>query len=127
MERRIVLTKDAPAPIGPYSQAVEAGGLIFCSGQIPLDPATGALVTGDIVAQAERVLANLEAVLAAAGSSLSRTVKLNVYLTKMADFGALNQVLSDRFPKDPPARAVVEVSALPKGAALEMDLIALKG
>jgi len=126
MERKIVLTKAAPAPIGPYSQAVEAGDLIFCSGQIPLDPTTGALVTGDIVAQAERVLANLEAVLAAAGSSLSKTVKLTVYLTKMGDFGALNEVLSRKFPKDPPARAVVEVSALPKGAGLEMDLIALK-
>jgi 2-iminobutanoate/2-iminopropanoate deaminase len=105
---------------------VEAGGFIFCSGQIPLDPATGALVPGDITAQAERVLTNLEAVLEAAGSSLSRTVKLNVYLTRMGDFGPLNQVLSTKFPKDPPARAVVEVSALPKGAALEMDLIALK-
>jgi 2-iminobutanoate/2-iminopropanoate deaminase len=126
MERKIVLTKAAPEPIGPYSQAVEAGGFVFCSGQIPLDPATGALVTGDIAVQAERVLANLEAVLGACGSSLSKTVKLTVYLRKIGDFGALNQVLSARFPKDPPARAVVEVSALPKGAELEMDLIALK-
>jgi 2-iminobutanoate/2-iminopropanoate deaminase len=105
---------------------VEAGGFIFCSGQIPLDPATGSLVNGDIAAQARRVLDNLEAVLGACGSSLSRTVKLTVYLTEMGDFAALNEELSDRFPKDPPARAVVGVKALPKGASLEMDLIALK-
>jgi len=127
VERKIVRAEGAPPPIGPYSQAIEAGGFVFCSGQIPLDPATGELVTGDITAQATRILDNFEAVLKAAGSDLQSTVKLTVYLTKMGDFGALNGVLSAKFPKDPPARAVVEVSALPKGAVLEMDLIALKG
>lgn len=120
------MSNEAPAPIGPYSQAVEAGGFLFCSGQIPLDPATGKLVAGDIGAQTERVLANLGAVLEAAGSSLSDAVKLTVYLVDLKDFEALNQILAGRFPKKPPARAVVQVAALPKGAAVEMDLIAIK-
>ncbi len=127
MERHIILSSEAPKPIGPYSQAVEAGGFIFCSGQIPLDPATGQLVTGDIRVQTERILANLEAVLKAGGSSLKSAVKLTVYLTNLGDFETLNKVLGERFTKDPPARAVVQVSALPKGASVEMDLIALKG
>lgn len=125
-DRKVVFTPAAPAPIGPYSQAIEANGFIFCSGQIPLDPVSGQLVTGDIRVQATRILANFEAVLAAAGSDLAHTVKLTVYLTQMGDFAALNEVLSERFPYAPPARAVVEVKALPKGAALEMDLIAVK-
>jgi 2-iminobutanoate/2-iminopropanoate deaminase len=127
MERHIVLSSEAPKPIGPYSQAVEVGGFIFCSGQIPLDPATGQLVTGDIKVQTKRILANLEAVLKAAGSSLNKAVKLNVYLTNLGDFETLNKVLGERFTQDPPARAVVQVSALPKGASVEIDLIALKG
>ncbi|HVZ80489.1 MAG TPA: Rid family detoxifying hydrolase [bacterium] len=126
IDRRVVLTQGAPTPIGPYSQAIEAGGFIFCSGQIPLDPVTGQLVQGDIQAQAKRILANFEAVLLAAGSDLSQTVKLTVYLTQMGDFAALNEVLSKTFTYKPPARAVVEVKALPKGAQIEMDLIAVK-
>jgi len=126
MERKAVLSPDAPKPIGPYSQAIEAGGFIFCSGQIPLDPQTGQLVTGDIRVQTERILANLQAVLEAAGSSLEQTVKLTVYLTDLGNFESLNQVLGERFLKDPPARAVVQVSALPKGASVEVDLIAIK-
>ena len=126
MERKIINSSDAPKPIGPYSQAVEAGGFVFCSGQIPLDPQTGSLVAGDIQVQTRRILDNFEAVLKAAGTSLSRTVKLTVYLTRLSDFEALNRVLAEQFPQNPPARAVVEVSALPKGATLEMDLIALK-
>ncbi len=127
MEKKIILSHEAPKPIGPYSQAIEANGFIFCSGQIPLDPATGVLVTGDIRVQTERILANFDAVLGAAGSSLNRTIKLTVYLTNLGDFENLNKVLGERFVKDPPARAVVQVSALPKGASVEIELIALKG
>lgn len=126
MSRKVIRSNDAPTPIGPYSQAIEAGGFIFCSGQIPLDPMTGQLVQGDIATQAKRILANFEAVLLAAGSDLSQTVKLTVYLTQMSDFAALNEVLSQTFTYAPPARAVVEVKALPKGAQIEMDLIAVK-
>jgi 2-iminobutanoate/2-iminopropanoate deaminase len=126
LDRKVVLTKEAPAPIGPYSQAVEAGNFIFCSGQIPLDPQTGQLIQGDISAQTKRILDNFEAVLKAAGSSLSRAVKLTVYLTNLGDFDVLNRVLAERFTEEPPARAVVQVSALPKNASIEMDLIALK-
>ena len=126
MERKVISSKRAPKPIGPYSQAVEAGDFIFCSGQIPLDPQTNQLIQGDISAQTIRILDNLEAVLKAAGSSLDRALKLTVYLTNLSDFDRLNQVLAERFPLAPPARAVVQVSALPKNAAVEMDLIALK-
>jgi 2-iminobutanoate/2-iminopropanoate deaminase len=126
MTKTVILTEQAPKPIGPYSQAIEAGGFVFCSGQIPLDPQTGQLVAGDIQVQTERILANLEAVLTAAGSSLDQTVKLTVYLTNLGDFETLNKVLGERFKKDPPARAVVQVSALPKNASVEIDLIALK-
>jgi 2-iminobutanoate/2-iminopropanoate deaminase len=124
--KTVILTEQAPKPIGPYSQAIEAGGFVFCSGQIPLDPQTGQLVVGDIKTQTERILMNLEAVLAAAGSSLKHTVKLTVYLTNLGDFENLNKVLGDCFTQDPPARAVVQVSALPKNASVEIDLIALK-
>ncbi len=126
MERKVISSSGAPKPIGPYSQAVEAGGFIFCSGQIPLDPQTNQLIQGDISSQTIRILDNLEAVLKAAGSSLDRALKLTVYLTNLSDFDRLNQVLAERFPLAPPARAVVQVSALPKNAAVEMDLIALK-
>jgi 2-iminobutanoate/2-iminopropanoate deaminase len=126
MEKTVVLTNDAPKPIGPYSQAIEAGGFVFCSGQIPIDPQTGRLVEGSFHAQTETILRNLKAVLEAAGSSLEQTVKLTVYLTDLADFESLNQVLGKHFPQDPPARAVVQVAALPRNASVEVDLIALK-
>ena len=126
VDRKSIYSNDAPKPIGPYSQAVEAGAFIFCSGQIPLDPQTGLLVKGSIHEQVRRILDNFEAVLAAAGTSLASTVKITVYLTQLSDFEALNQVLAERFPQDPPARAVVQVSALPKGASVEMDLTAVK-
>ncbi len=126
MDRKIIRSEDAPAPIGPYSQAVEAGGFVFCSGQIPLDPQTGKLIQGDTAAQTRRILENFEAVLNAAGTSLDRAVKLTVYLTDLGEFENLNKVLTERFPKEPPARAVVQVAALPKNASIEMDLIALK-
>jgi 2-iminobutanoate/2-iminopropanoate deaminase len=127
VDRKVIRSNEAPAPIGPYSQAVQAGDFIFCSGQIPLDPKTGQLVEGDISLQARRILDNFEAILKAAGARLENTVKLTVYLTNLGDFEALNKVLADRFTNEPPARAVVQVTALPKNASVEMDLTALKG
>jgi len=124
-EIQAVQTTAAPAAVGPYSQAVKAGSLIFCSGQIPLDPVTGALVAGDITAAAEQVLENLGAVLAAAGASPSRVVKTTVFLTDMADFAAVNAVYARYFGDHKPARACVQVSALPKGATVEIEAIAV--
>ncbi len=126
MTRKVIHSEGAPKPIGPYSQAVEAAGFLFCSGQIPLDPQTGILVSGDIAVQTKRILDNFEAVLKAGGSTLKNTVKLTVYLTNLGDFENLNKVLAEKFQEAPPARAVVQVSALPKGASVEMDLIAVK-
>ncbi|MCB9914345.1 MAG: RidA family protein [Planctomycetes bacterium] len=125
-ERRIVSTPHAPAAIGPYSQAVIAGGLVHCSGQIALDPTTGALVEGDVVVQAEQVLKNLGAVLEAAGTSLARALKCTVYLSDMAHFAAVNEVYARWFSGDtPPARATVAVAGLPKGVDVEIDCVAL--
>ena len=124
--RRKVSSTSAPAAIGPYSQAIVAAGLVHCSGQIALDPASGTLVEGDVAAQTERVLANLEAVLVAAGSSLDRVVKCTVYLQRIEDFAAMNAVYARRFTGEtPPARATVAVKALPKGALVEIDCVAL--
>jgi 2-iminobutanoate/2-iminopropanoate deaminase len=125
-ERKVVVSPDAPKPIGPYSQAIEAGDFLFCSGQIPLDPKTGQLVEGNISTQAKRILDNFQAILMAAGTDLKNAVKLTVYLTDLDDFEALNKVLAETFSSAPPARAVVQVAALPKKASIEMDLIALK-
>ena len=117
----------APAAIGPYAQAVAVGELVFSSGQIPLDPATGELVQGEIEAQTERVLANLAAVLAAAGSSLERVVKTTVYLTDLALFQRMNAVYARHLTGVPlPARSTVQVAALPRGAAVEIDVVALR-
>jgi 2-iminobutanoate/2-iminopropanoate deaminase len=125
-ERRVVATKNAPAAIGAYSQAIVAGGLAHCSGQIALDPATGEMVGDDAPAQAERALTNLKAVLEAAGSSLERVVKCNLYLADMADFAAVNEVYAAFFTGDePPARACVAVRTLPKNALFEVDCVAL--
>ena len=125
-ERRKVTTSNAPAAIGPYSQAIVAAGLVHCSGQIALDPATGALLDGPVAAHAERVLENLKAVLAAAGSSLARVVKTTVYLQRIEDFAEVNAVYARFFEGDtPPARATVAVRALPKGALVEIDCVAL--
>ena len=126
-ERRRVKTDRGPAAIGPYSQAIEAGDFVFVSGQIPIDPATGSLVTGDVAAQTERVMRNLGAILEAAGSSLDRAVKATIYLKDLKDFEAVNRVYAKSFTGDPPARATVEVAGLPKGALLEIDVVALKG
>jgi 2-iminobutanoate/2-iminopropanoate deaminase len=116
----------APAAIGPYSQAIDAGDLVFTSGQIPLDPKTGELVTGDIGAQTERVLENLAAVLEAAGCAFGDVVKTTIFLTDLANFQAVNAVYAKRFTASPPARSTVQVSALPKGAHVEIEAIARK-
>jgi 2-iminobutanoate/2-iminopropanoate deaminase len=122
---KAVTAHDAPAPVGPYSQAVAHGGLLFVSGQIPLDPHTGALVDGDIEAQTQRVISNLRAILEAAGTSLSRVVRTTVYVTDLAHFGRVNEVYARFFSGDPaPARATLQVAALPLGAAVEIDAIA---
>ncbi len=126
-KRKIVRTDKAPAAIGPYSQGVVFGGLLFCSGQIPLDPATGKMVDGGIEAQTERVLRNLEAVLAAGGSNFPAVVKTTVYLVDLADFPAMNAVYGKFFPTDPPARATVQAAGLPAGARVEIDAIASIG
>ncbi len=123
---REVRSAEAPEPVGPYSQAVVAGGLVFASGQIPLDPSSGALVTGEIEAQVERVLANLRAVLEAAGSSLDRVVRTTVYLADLSLFPRVNAVYARHFPGRPfPARSTIQVARLPLGAQVEIDAIAL--
>jgi 2-iminobutanoate/2-iminopropanoate deaminase len=127
MTKEIIATDEAPKAIGPYSQAVRAGGFIFLSGQIPLNPETGELVSGDIGAQTERVLENLQAVLRAAGADLDHVVKCTVYLDNMDDFAAMNEVYGRFFSKDPPARAAVEVSRLPKGVGVEIEAVAFVG
>ena len=127
MKREAVRTAGAPAAIGPYSQAVRAGGFLFCSGQIPLDPSTGKMVGGGIEAQAERVLKNLEAVLTTGGATLQSVVKTTVFLVDLADFSVMNAVYGKFFPKDPPARATVQVVKLPAGARVEIDAVATVG
>ena len=126
MSRRRISTPNGPSAIGPYSQAIVAGGMVFVSGQIPLDPATGTLLRGDIGEQTDRVLRNVAGILEASGSSMARVVKTTVYLTDLDDFEEMNRVYARHFPADePPARATVQVSRLPKGASVEIDAIAL--
>lgn len=120
-------TKDAPAAIGPYSQAIRAGSFLFVSGQIPLDPATGIVVDGGIVDQTHRVLQNLGAILQAAGASFDRVVKTTVYLQDMAEFGAMNEIYGTYFPAPAPARATVQVARLPRDVKVEIDLVAYLG
>ena len=120
-----VATADAPQAIGPYSQGLKANGLLFTSGQIPLDPSTGNLVEGSFDDQVHRVFRNMQAILAAGGSDFSRVVKATVYLTDLGNFQALNAIYATYFGSHKPARTTVEVSALPKGAQLEIDLVAL--
>ena len=124
---RTVHTDDAPAAIGPYSQATVGAGLLFSAGQIALDPATGELVDGDVVAQARRVLANLSAVLREAGSDWDRVLKVTVYLHDMADFPRVNEVYAEAVGGARPARSTVQVSALPRAALIEIDVVALAG
>ena len=123
MPRVAISTDRAPAAIGPYSQAVRAGDQVFLSGQIPLDPATGQLVDGDIAAQARRVFDNLRAVCAAAGGSFDDVVRVGIYLTDLGDFAAVNAVMAENFQAPFPARSTIEVSGLPRGAHVEVDAI----
>ncbi len=130
MQRSIVRTSQAPAAIGPYSQAVvvEIGGnqkMMFCSGQIPLDPVTGAMVEGDIAAQTRQVLENLGAVLAAAGASFANVVRTTIFLADMGDFAIVNELYGEKFHSDPPARATVQAARLPRDARVEIDAIAV--
>lgn len=125
--REIIKTERAPEAIGPYSQAVKAGGLVFASGQIPIDPATGQFVAGGIKEQTEQVLRNLSAVLEAAGSGLDRVVKTTVFLADMGEFAAMNEVYGRYFERDVPARATVEAARLPRDARVEIEAIALAG
>lgn len=124
MEKKIISTKNAPGAVGPYSQAVKAGNLVFASGQIPLDPSTGELVSGDIKKATERSLENVKAILEAAGTSLDKVVKTTVFVKNMSDFTAVNEVYAKYFDKDMPARSCVEVK-LPKDALVEIEVIAL--
>lgn len=121
-----IVTKNAPAAIGPYSQAVLHGNMVFLSGQIPLDPATGQLVKGSITDETARVLDNLAAVLEAAGCTFANVVRTTIYLTDLADFQAVNEAYGQRFSGTFPARATVQVAALPRGARVEIDAIAVK-
>jgi len=123
MSHQIVHTDQAPAAIGPYSQAVRSGDTVYFSGQIPLDPATGALVEGDIAAQARRAFDNLKAVAEAAGGSLDRIARLGLYLTDLGEFAQVNAVMQEYFSAPFPARSTIEVSGLPKGAAFEVDAV----
>jgi len=123
--RDVVSTKDAPQAIGPYSQAIKAGDFVFSSGQIAIDPATSNVIQGDIAAQTDRVLKNISAILAAAGTSLERVVKTTVFLKNMAEFAAMNEVYARFWKSAPPARSTVEVTRLPKDVLVEIDVIAL--
>ena len=124
MKLKAIATSGAPAAIGPYSQAIQAGNLLFCSGQIPLDPATGEIVAGDIRRQAEQVMENIAAVLSAAGAGFGDVVKSTVYLVDMNDFGVVNEVYGSCFPEHKPARSTVAVKSLPRGALVEIEVIA---
>lgn len=126
-ERRIVKTEGAPGAIGPYSQAVVAGGFVYASGQIPIDPATGQFVEGGVREQTTQVLRNLSKVLEAAGSSLGRVVKTTVFLADMNDFAEMNETYAGFFPEAPPARSTIEAARLPRDARVEIDVIALAG
>lgn len=125
--KQIILTPEAPAPIGPYSQAVLVGSTLYCSGQIPINPKTNEVFTGDIKTQAEMVMKNVEAVLKQADMSFSNVVKTTIYLTTMADFQSVNEVYGKYFKENPPARSTVAVAALPKGVNVEVEVLAVRG
>ena len=121
---KVIATKNAPAAVGPYSQAIDCGGTVYCSGQIPLDPQTGAVVEGGLEAQAHQMFRNVKAVLAEAGLGLENVVKTTVFMTDLGQFGALNAIYAEYFAEPYPARSCVEVSALPKGVLVECEVIA---
>ena len=123
--KKIVSTSDAPAAIGPYSQAIRSGSMLFCAGQIPLDPKTGQIVSDDISEQAKRVLENISAILRAEHLNFEHVVKTTIFLTSMGDFQAVNEIYATYFRENPPARSTVAVSALPKGAKVEIEVIAV--
>jgi len=123
--REIIETKGAPAPIGPYSQAIRANGFLFVSGQIPIQPETGALIQGDIAIQTRQVMQNLSAILEAAGSGLQKVVKTTIYLTNLDDFSRFNQVYAEYFGEVKPARATVQVARLPREVLVEIDAVAV--
>jgi 2-iminobutanoate/2-iminopropanoate deaminase len=126
-ERTVISTDQAPAAVGPYSQAIIAGEFVFTAGQIPMDPATGRLVEGDIQEQTRQVLSNVKAVLQAAGSTLDKVVKVTVFLQDMGDFKAMNEVYAEFFVKEPPARSAIQAAALPLGVGVEIEAIAVIG
>ena len=126
MSKKILLTNNAPAPIGPYSQAVQTGNLLFISGQIPIDPATGELNNKDIATETHQVMLNLKAILTEAGMSFDNVIKTSIFLTDMKQFGTVNEVYGGFFTSDPPARETVQVSALPKFVSVEISMIAAK-
>src|SRR5436190_2485712 len=123
--KKIISTSEAPAAVGPYSQAIRVGNLVFCSGQIPLDPKSGKIVEGDIRAQTRRVMDNITAVLRAEGLTFENIVKTTIFLTNLADFQTVNELYGSYFKSDPPARSTVQVPALPKGAIVEFEVIAM--
>ena len=123
--KKIISTNQAPGAIGPYSQAVRSGSFLFCSGQIPLDPKSGQLVAGDIVAQTRRVLDNIAGVLRTEGLTFDHVVKTTIFLTNLGDFQTVNETYGSYFKQDPPARSTVQVAALPKGANIEIEVIAI--
>lgn len=125
--KHIIATEKAPRAIGPYSQAVAHNGLLYLSGQIPLDPATSRLIEGDVAAQTERVIENLKAVLEAAGTSLDRVLKTTVYLKDLGEFAKMNEVYARYFSEEPPARATVEVARLPRDVRVEIEAVAAIG
>jgi len=124
--KTVIQTKNAPDAVGPYSQAIDVGDFVFCSGQIPLVPETGAMVEGGIEEQARQMFANIKAVLAEAGLGFENVIKTTVFMTDLSQFGTFNGIYAEYFPVDPPARSCVEVSALPKGALVECEVIAKK-
>ena len=126
MSKRIIYSNNAPKPVGPYSQAVESGGFVFLSGQIPINPETGKVVSGDISLETEQVFKNIKAVLEAAGLNVSNIVKTTVYLTDLSQFSQVNEVYKSFFENEAPARSCVGVSSLPKGVNIEMDVIAIR-
>ena len=123
--KRVVSTNDAPAAVGPYSQAIRSGAMLFCAGQIPLDPKTGQIVSDDVSAQTKRVLENLSAVLRAENLNFGHVVKTTIFLTSLGDFQTVNEIYGTYFRENPPARSTIEVSALPKGAKVEIEAIAV--
>lgn len=125
-EKIVIVTPQAPAAIGPYSQAIVVTPFVYTSGQIPLVPSTGAVVEGDIEAQTRQAIDNLQAVLVAAGSSLDKVVKTTVYVRNMVDFPRINSIYGEFFTENPPARSLVEVTALPKGVLIEIEAVAIK-